>query len=883
MILKDKKSSILPGFSQNFLNWLTKSLNIYSKNKIFLASTLVICLTIYSCLLVFAGGYLQSIGFHYKVLKPLIIETKTTLANYYKSQFVDLDHLDIDIKHKDYMKLEYARSLSIKNGTLVGIKNDYVDAKIRHRGKTTSVKLRLRGSTSHQHHESDKWSMRIKAKGNATVLRMRMFSLMDPFRRNLMLEWFHRQALRRDGVVSKRYEFVDVSINGTWKGIYALDEYYDKTMLEFNHRKEGPILRLAQEAIFVEKPPGPPSSWDEFFDKMDIDAFNSKRLFRHKELYKKFQHAANLLQAFRLGEMKTHEVFDIDKLAKWMAIGDLMGGWHGFTPNNMRFYFNPITSRLEPVPDDHFNERKTDPGPRLLRLEDKHFTGKFVKTMFADLQFAEQYAKELERVSRKEYLDDLFKDLNKKLEKTLSTLHSDRSLLWYSFPKDQIYTNQERVRRALSPYKAIQAFIEDTTSDSKTLSIANNEMMAVEILNAAFKGKKLLPMDEKSALVLKGKKVGMPARFSRLRFAIPENLNPVNKGALDWTISYRLLGTNNIREAIVFPYPAYKKALIMSGIPRAKPDFNKFKFLAIDMERKIIAFKEGHWKLQQDLLIPKGFKVTLSPGTILDMVNSSKILSYSPLKVVGTKDHPVVITSSDATGQGITVINVHEESIFEDVVFKNLSPPSNDNWHLTGAINFYESPVQFSRTTFSSNIKGDDFLNIIRSKFIISDSQFKQTFADAFDSDFSSGTIENTSFQNCGASGKNGDGVDLSGSSIKIENVTFENIGDKALSIGENSVLNGENIEIKNSRIAIASKDLSSSKINNLKIKGSKIGLAVFQKKKEYGPSHLGVNNLKMEGVDKPNLVESGSILFIDGNSIKPNKNDVKKLLYTKK
>ena len=161
-------------------------------------------------------------------------------------------------------------------------------------------------------------------------------------------------------------------------------------------------------------------------------------------------------------------------------------------------------------------------------------------------------------------------------------------------------------------------------------------------------------------------------------------------------------------------------------------------------------------------------------------------------------------------------------------------------------------------------------------------SYFNST-ADAFDSDFSSRTIENTSFQNCGASGNDADGVDISGSSIKIENVTFENIGDKALSIGENSVLKGENIEIKNSRIAVASKDLSYSKINNLRVKGSKIGLAVFQKKTEYGPSHLEVNNLIMEGVDKPNLVESGSKLFIEGNSMKPNKNGVKELLYTKK
>lgn len=348
-------------------------------------------------------------------------------------------------------------------------------------------------------------------------------------------------------------------------------------------------------------------------------------------------------------------------------------------------------------------------------------------------------------------------------------------------------------------------------------------------------------------------------------------------------ISYSLLGTSKIRGTTAFPYPAYSKKLTKGGIPRLNPDFKNFPFLDIDTKKNLIIFKKGHWKLKQDLLIPKGFKVLLSEKTTLDMVNSSKILSYSPLEVFGTKEYPVFVTSSDATGQGITVINVHDDSIFRNVIFKNLSPPSHENWKLTGALNFYESPVKFYKSTFSSNKKGDDFLNIVRSRFVISDSLFKQTFADAVDIDFSNGKITNTFFINCGTSDENGDGVDISGSSIKIENTHFENIGDKALSIGGNSTLKGENIEIVRARIAVASKDLSYAKINNIKISGSEIGLAVFQKKPEHGYSRLEATNLKIEGVEKPYLAENGSTLLIEGKSVKPKSTDVKKLLYAKK
>ena len=84
----------------------------------------------------------------------------------------------------------------------------------------------------------------------------------------------------------------------------------------------------------------------------DLDELLEKDITRDQ-----FFTAKDLMEKFRLGELKTSEVFDVELLAKWFAVGDVMGAWHGFSFNNMRFYFNPITGKFEPVPDDDYNER----------------------------------------------------------------------------------------------------------------------------------------------------------------------------------------------------------------------------------------------------------------------------------------------------------------------------------------------------------------------------------------------------------------------------------------------------------------------------------------------------------------------------------------------
>ena len=119
-----------------------------------------------------------------------------------------------------------------------------------------------------------------------------------------------------------------------------------------------------------------------------------------------------------------------------------------------------------------------------------------------------------------------------------------------------------------------------------------------------------------------------------------------------------------------------------------------------------------------------------------------------------------------------------------------------------------------------SRNRAEDALNVVRSNFKLKNVTIKNTTSDAFDSDFSKGTVVGGIFENIGSQG-GGDGIDVSGSEVTVTNSSFENISDKGISVGENSNLKATNIDIKNANIGVASKDGSLLTISDSKFSES--------------------------------------------------------------
>jgi len=336
-------------------------------------------------------------------------------------------------------------------------------------------------------------------------------------------------------------------------------------------------------------------------------------------------------------------------------------------------------------------------------------------------------------------------------------------------------------------------------------------------------------------------------------FQYPKDVQKLN-------IIHHLPGVNIKRKAPLKPYG--KNPDLDQSISYYKKgneqNFHEFPFIEEQSENTLV-FKEGTHTLTKDLIIPSGYTIKVSPGFLLDFKNDASLFSYSTFISNGNKEKLVKFYSSDSTGRGIFVSNATQKSQIHYTVFDNLSNPKSNIWEVSGAVNFHESDVIITHSSFSNN-RCEDGLNIIRSSFTMTDTVFEGTQSDAFDGDFVTGTLERCTFLNAG-----NDGIDVSGSELAIKDIVIKNSADKAVSAGENSAISGENIKVIGGEIGVVSKDLSKIHLTNLSIIDTRLGLSAFQKKSEYGY-----------------LIENRSSLIIDNIAVETVSNNVIDQMYGK-
>ena len=285
------------------------------------------------------------------------------------------------------------------------------------------------------------------------------------------------------------------------------------------------------------------------------------------------------------------------------------------------------------------------------------------------------------------------------------------------------------------------------------------------------------------------------------------------------------------------------------------------------------------------MILPRGSSLQIEPGTTLRFAPQAFLLVRGPVSFVGTADQPIVfegLAASDgnAAWQGIVVMEATAPSEWAHVTIRSTSGIRYPSWSLTGGVTFYYSDIKMNKVQFTGNV-GEDALNIIHSNFELDDIGISDTASDAFDSDFSAGTIRGSRFQDIGQIG-GGDAFDLSGSDVTMTDTKFIHINDKALSVGENSKLTADRIVVEDVGTGAASKDRSELHIANSTIKGARVaGLLAYIKKREYGPARLTAENTIITDSEIPAKVQTGSFLSQDGKTVETEDLDVDALYET--
>lgn len=323
-----------------------------------------------------------------------------------------------------------------------------------------------------------------------------------------------------------------------------------------------------------------------------------------------------------------------------------------------------------------------------------------------------------------------------------------------------------------------------------------------------------------------------------------------------------------------------------SKILRAKEiwfekSINKKEITVPDIFKELGEFKNDtltisrNLKINKNIHIPSGYTVVIKPGVQIIFEEGGQIISESSFIAIGKKENYISFSSNGENKiGGILFINA-KKSTFKFVQFKGLTNYSDEYRVLPGSVCFYESPVTFSNTIFDKNYGGDDLLNIVRSKFSIIDSELNNSNADALDSDFSSGEIINTIFNNVG-----NDAIDVSGTELNISKIKIISTKDKGISVGEDSHIVGKDIYVSESSLAFTSKDFSTLEIDSVFVDKCDVIFTVFQKKTEYGPASIICKNGTFKNYKEEYLVQLNNNLTVNNKPKKIKVKDVESKLY---
>ena len=176
--------------------------------------------------------------------------------------------------------------------------------------------------------------IRVKLDDKRYLLGIRRFHLASVSLPGELERFRTYRQMREMGVLAPRVEFVRVAWNDAEPEVMMVVEDLSKELIETQERRDGVLFRLNSESL--------PSVRIEPIGHKKTG--NKSRLLRRQ-----LQTASGLLQAFLEGRAAAEEVFDVELMARFLAILELRHAPDLLRSDQLRFYFNPITQRIEPV------------------------------------------------------------------------------------------------------------------------------------------------------------------------------------------------------------------------------------------------------------------------------------------------------------------------------------------------------------------------------------------------------------------------------------------------------------------------------------------------------------------------------------------------------
>jgi hypothetical protein len=791
----------------------------------------------------------------------------------------------IDVAMEDAQRAQIERHVerSLALGAIPHGEDDWVKATVSVGPDVFDAKAKLKGDLLD--HIDDGISLRISLRGTGRALGLRTFNLQNPKTRRYLWEWAYIRHAEREDLLTPRHEFVNASLPGASRRPYLLLEHFSKELLERQRRREGVVVKFSEADYFaggIQKRAalGEDVTLRTGWQHAPIEIFGEGRVAENPELSLQRNLALERFEAFRVGELGAHEVFDVERTARWLALSLLWGAHHGLHPNNTRVYYDPLLGRFEPIAYDGIA------GP-LVEAEYAEFSeglADYVEGHFlANPVLSQQFVAEAWRLTEPSSVEGLLAELMPELETRAAFLMKDpafqqMSARWAHF--GWLYRNARWLRERIAESADAEVSIRTDTRGRAILEIRPRSGFALQWTAVELANGRVLPIGLDTAplpfYLISGQRPGQ--KPPRAAFSLPVELRAPKAiivrvaGQIGRETTRLEIAAAGERETPQLDPASLALALREGRLEReealASPPLpHGFAIEKKDGLRWVVA-PPGEHHLHSDLRIPPGYAFAAHPGARLLMADGVAIVVEGPVSLIGSVEDPIEFAPLEDRWEGLVVIGDDRASEIEHARFRGVSPsagvrgPRRAGWIQTGGVNFVDSELRVHNAEFE-DFETEDALNVVRGRISLSEVRFANTASDAFDGDFVDGSIVGIELENIG-----GDGVDVSGSTIELSDVRARGVRDKAVSIGERSHVTVERLTATDGAFALVAKDDSEVTATDVKTEDIWIALAAYTKKPEFGPARIEVTGLAVEGRSFPFLVQTGSRATLDGRRL---------------
>lgn len=773
-----------------------------------------------------------------------------------------IERLDIDIKFDDMQIILNDRIIARENKILINPTK--VPAKIRYQGERIKAKVRLKGDLEDHWRTKTRMSLRISLKGNKAIFGFKSFSIHKPGARQHPYNAIYQSLRKKSNGLSSNHTYAHVFVNGTDWGVMDIEEHMSKELLEKSKSKDSLIVRFGNEKGWAYRRMTPKSY--QLPDHRMFDKFLHTKLYRadkylELDLNRKwFSYISNK----RLVEDSTH-LYDVNKFSQALMMTEIWNNRHTLSHSNTRYYFNPYTLKIEPITTDQGRFISWSQGRGGSKFDPMQY--KLYQEVAATAEYQNNFQNNLETASSpyKSIAADISNyhnifPLDKK--PSLSVIDDNLDLVLHS-PTHYLPYNYQIQR------KKINTLVVKQPSDTQ-LSYIDNHIHArhymdgrIEIFNLLPTTVKVLTLQRKGETVLLVNEEIKP--YSQGDYTPGLILNTALVGIQDKKLSIQT-EVKGYKRPFKIPYTLYPDNL---NNPLRNQNPETFSFLE-KVGSNSWRVLPGSWEVEEPMNIIGN--LTIPAGVELIFDTNAYLIIKGSINVQGTERERVVLRAKNNDWKGVYIYEAKSESQINNTTISNTRALEDGLLKLTGGITFYNSDVVLNNVHFNTSV-AEDALNIVHSNFKLKRVTISSTISDGFDSDFSSGTVENSLFNSIG-----GDALDFSGSKVSIINTNIKNVIDKAVSVGEASNVKVKGGTVNNIGVAFASKDGSEAVATNVEIGKYTLNTAMtYVKKQFYGPSSLTLENCKIK--DKGSYSrQKGTTLMVDRRLIDEQKIDVKSL-----